>query len=97
MRQIQPKKTLVEQTYETLVDAICSGELPPGERLAQEEIATRLNVSRQPVNNALACCVFSATSASSEDGDVAIDPQFANDMVVFIEQIDVGLCVYRDT
>jgi DNA-binding GntR family transcriptional regulator len=54
MRQIQPKKTLVEQTYETLVDAICSGELPPGERLAQEEIATRLNVSRQPVNNALA-------------------------------------------
>ena len=54
MRPIKTPKTLVEMTYETLVDAICSGELHPGERLTQEEIAARLNVSRQPVNNALA-------------------------------------------
>jgi DNA-binding GntR family transcriptional regulator len=54
MREIKTQKTLVEQTYDILVDAICSGELPPGERLTQEDVAARLNVSRQPVNNAFA-------------------------------------------
>ncbi len=53
MDSIEPKKTLVEQVYDILLDAICSGELPQGERLNQDEIATRLNVSRQPVNSAI--------------------------------------------
>ncbi|NBQ24330.1 MAG: GntR family transcriptional regulator [Verrucomicrobia bacterium] len=53
MDTIEPKKTLVEQVYEILLDAICSGELPAGERLNQDEIAARLNVSRQPVNSAI--------------------------------------------
>lgn len=53
MQTIKPKKTLTEETYEVLLDAICSGELPPGERITQDEIAARLNVSRQPVNSAL--------------------------------------------
>lgn len=53
MDMIEPKKTLVEQVYEILLDAICSGELPAGERLNQDEIAARLNVSRQPVNSAI--------------------------------------------
>jgi DNA-binding GntR family transcriptional regulator len=53
MHSIKPKKTLVEQTYEILLEAICSGELPPGERLTQDDIAARLNVSRQPVNSAI--------------------------------------------
>ena len=53
MDTIGPKKTLVERTYEILVDAICSGELEPGERLTQDEIAARLDVSRQPVNSAI--------------------------------------------
>lgn len=53
MDAIKQRKTLVERTYETLLDAICTGELPPGERLNQDEIAARLNVSRQPVNSAI--------------------------------------------
>lgn len=52
MDTIKPKRSLTEETYEILVDAICNGELTPGERLTQEEIAARLNVSRQPVNSA---------------------------------------------
>lgn len=47
-------KTLVEQTYDAILDAICDGTLVPGERLTQDDIAKRLNVSRQPVTNALA-------------------------------------------
>ncbi|PTX55479.1 GntR family transcriptional regulator [Litoreibacter ponti] len=53
MESIKPQKSLVEQVYDILLDAICSGEIPPGERLNQDEIATRLNVSRQPVNSAI--------------------------------------------
>lgn len=53
MDTIKPKRSLTEETYDILVDAICNGELPPGERLTQDEIATRLNVSRQPVNSAI--------------------------------------------
>jgi DNA-binding GntR family transcriptional regulator len=46
-------KTLVEQAYEVILDAICAGTLKPGERLTQDSVARRLNVSRQPVHNAL--------------------------------------------
>jgi DNA-binding GntR family transcriptional regulator len=53
MDGIKPKKTLAEETYEVLRDAICNGEFAPGERLMQDEIAARLNVSRQPVNSAI--------------------------------------------
>lgn len=53
METIKPKKTLTEETYDILVEAICNGELKPGERLTQDEIASRLNVSRQPVNSAI--------------------------------------------
>ena len=53
MEAVKPKKTLVEETYDILVDAICTGEFRPGERLNQDEIAAKLNVSRQPVNSAI--------------------------------------------
>lgn len=53
MKQIETPKSLVEQTYDILEDAICIGRLQPGERLTQDAIAARLNVSRQPVNAAL--------------------------------------------
>jgi len=53
METIKPKKTLTEETYDILVDAICNGELTPGERLNQDDIAAKLNVSRQPVNSAI--------------------------------------------
>lgn len=54
MEAIAPAKSLVEKTYEALLDAICAGEFRPGERLGQDEVAERLNVSRQPVNSAIA-------------------------------------------
>lgn len=44
---------LTEQVYQRLLDAICDGELAPGARLTQEELAAALAVSRQPVLQAL--------------------------------------------
>lgn len=53
MQAIKPKRSLVEETHDILVDAICSGQISSGERLNQDDIAARLNVSRQPVNSAI--------------------------------------------
>ena len=53
MKTIQPRKSLTEETYTRLLDAICYGELAPGHRINQDEIAEYLNVSRQPVNSAI--------------------------------------------
>jgi DNA-binding GntR family transcriptional regulator len=44
---------LTEQVYQRLLNAICDGDLVPGTRLTQEELATALGVSRQPVLQAL--------------------------------------------
>jgi DNA-binding GntR family transcriptional regulator len=44
---------LIEQVHARMVDAIAEGELAPGDRLNQEDVAKRLNVSRQPVSHAL--------------------------------------------
>jgi len=49
----QPRK-LMDQAYEVILDALCDGTFKAGERVTQEDIAARLNVSRQPVTHALA-------------------------------------------
>ena len=49
---IAPKK-LVDQAYAAILDAICNGTLKPDERLTQDGVAQRLNVSRQPIHSAL--------------------------------------------
>lgn len=51
---IAPSESLVSQTYRAILDAICDGTLAPDERLNQERLADALNVSRQPVGQALA-------------------------------------------
>jgi DNA-binding GntR family transcriptional regulator len=53
MQSLQPAPTIVDQVYRTILDAICDGRLPPGERLTQESVAEKLAVSRQPVGQAL--------------------------------------------
>lgn len=44
---------LTDQVYQRLLNAICEGDLAPGARLTQEELAATLEVSRQPVLQAL--------------------------------------------
>ena len=48
-----PRTSLAEQAYAALLDAIVGGELPPGERLRDTELAEQLGVSRTPVREAL--------------------------------------------
>jgi DNA-binding GntR family transcriptional regulator len=53
LESLEPPRHLVDQVYEVILDALCNGTFKPGERLTQEDIAARLNVSRQPVTHAL--------------------------------------------
>ncbi|GAB5470138.1 MAG: GntR family transcriptional regulator [Rhodospirillales bacterium] len=45
---------LIEEAYRALLDEIAEGRLLPGQRVRQEELASQLQVSRQPVSHALA-------------------------------------------
>ncbi len=54
MESLRRPKTLVDQVYERILDAISDGDLAPGDPVTQDELASRLQVSRQPVLTALA-------------------------------------------
>jgi DNA-binding GntR family transcriptional regulator len=54
MQMLGQSKSLVDQAYEVILDALCDGTFKPGERLTQEDVASQLNVSRQPITHALA-------------------------------------------
>lgn len=51
--RIEPRPVLIDEVYGRLKAAILAGELAAGAPLAQEQLAERLGVSRQPVSHAL--------------------------------------------
>ena len=53
MRPILPEPDLSERIHDSVLEAICSGELKAGERVTQEELAQKFGVSRQPVLQAM--------------------------------------------
>src|SRR5262247_2768006 len=53
LERIDGRPELSQQVYQQLLAAICEGRLAPGARVTQEELAASLNVSRQPVHQAL--------------------------------------------
>ncbi len=54
MRKLPPRQTASEQVYQAILDAVCDGRFAPGTHLVQEELAAKLGVSRQPVQQAMA-------------------------------------------
>lgn len=53
MEKLIPQIDLVESVKNALFDAILTGEFLPGEKLAQDELAEKMGVSRQPIIQAL--------------------------------------------
>lgn len=45
---------LAERVYQSILNGILDGSLVPGEHLVQEQLASQLNVSRQPIQQAMA-------------------------------------------
>lgn len=48
-----PRKSVSESVYDTLLEAIVTGRIPPGTPLNSVNLATQLDVSRTPVKEAL--------------------------------------------
>jgi len=53
LMQTLPRSSLADQAYAVLLDAIVRGELAPGARLRDQDIAGTLGTSRTPVREAL--------------------------------------------
>jgi len=53
MDSLPRQASVLDAVYAAIRDAVCDGELAPGARVTQDEIAERLGVSRQPVVQAL--------------------------------------------
>ena len=53
MKSLAAQPKLVEQVRDAVLGEITSGQMAPGERVIQEQIAQTLGVSRQPVQQAL--------------------------------------------
>lgn len=53
MKAIETTPKLVEQVYKVLLGEISGGNLQPGARIIQEQLAKELGVSRQPIQQAL--------------------------------------------
>lgn len=103
MESLESPKSLVDQAYEVILDALCDGTFKPGERLTQEDIAARLNVSRQPVTHALA--VLKAQGFLAQSGRrgltvTSVEPEFFEAIYQFrsaIEPLAVRLATPRLT
>jgi DNA-binding GntR family transcriptional regulator len=52
MKPIERHQTLREQILETIREAILSGNLKPGEKVAEPELAERFGISRTPIREA---------------------------------------------
>lgn len=50
---MEPAPSLADRTFDVIVDAISKGELEPGARLREAEIARNLGISRGPLREAL--------------------------------------------
>jgi DNA-binding GntR family transcriptional regulator len=96
-------RNLVDQAYDVILDALSDGTFKPGERLTQENIAARLNVSRQPVTHALAVLKsqgFLVRSGRRGLTVTAVEPEFLKSIYQFrsaIEPLAVTLATPRLT
>lgn len=99
MDPIPSPKSFFDRAYVEILDAISDGTLKPGERLTQESVAQRLNVSRQPIHNAL--LVLKAQGFVREAGRrglavAPVDPQLFEAIYDFrsaIEPLAVRLAI----
>jgi DNA-binding GntR family transcriptional regulator len=72
MAAIERGLPLQEQTYQALRVAILSGELAPGERLIETQLAQRLQVSRTPIREAIRQLQHSNLATIDDSGTLRV-------------------------
>ena len=74
------RKSLGEDVAERLREAILHGELSPGQRLREEELSVRLEVSRGPVRDAFILLEREGLVRSSRNRGVSVVERTRNDL-----------------
>jgi DNA-binding GntR family transcriptional regulator len=74
------RKSLGEDVAERLRDAILHGELSPGQRLREEELSARIQVSRGPVRDAFILLEHEGLVQSSRNRGVSVVEPTRNDL-----------------
>ncbi len=86
---------LADRVYRAILDAICEGELAPGQRITQDELAARLDVSRQPVLQALRLLKTQGFVRDSQRRGVVVsslDPTFISHLYEVRSALDGMAC-----
>ncbi len=96
---LQRNKSLQEQTYQALKTAILSGELAPGQRLVETQLAKKLQVSRTPIREAIGLLQHENLATIDSNGVVRVATISIEDAVqlydcrIALEQLSViGAC-----
>jgi DNA-binding GntR family transcriptional regulator len=76
-RFLKRSPSLQEQSYQALRTAILSGELVPGQRLVETQLAQKLQVSRTPIREAL---------RQLQQGDLVVDDQGVMKVATFTSE-----------
>lgn len=84
------QKSIREQVYETLKEAIVNGEIKSGEKIIELEYAKRFGVSRTPVREALRMLELEGLVTSAEKGGVSVN-YILEDDIREIYQIRIAL------
>ncbi len=99
MAAIERSLSLQEQTYQALRSAILSGELAPGERLIETQLAQRLQVSRTPIREAIRQLQHSSLAMTDSSGTLRVATFSETDAIqlydcrIALEQLSViGSC-----
>jgi len=95
MRHLSFQRSLTDRTYDAILDAICGGELEAGARVNQDELAAKLNVSRQPVVQALALLKIQGFVRDSGRRGVLVaplDPDFIAHLYELRSALDGAAC-----
>jgi DNA-binding GntR family transcriptional regulator len=71
-RPLRRQKSLQEQAYQALRNAILSGECVPGQRLVETHLAEQLEVSRTPIREALRLLQHEGLAIADENGAVRV-------------------------
>jgi DNA-binding GntR family transcriptional regulator len=96
---IQRSKSLHEQTYQALRTSILSGQLAPGDRLVETQIAQQLQVSRTPIREAMRQLQREGLITADSNGGLrvtaisVVDAAQLYDCRIALEQLSVvGAC-----
>ncbi len=101
LEAVNRRESLSDRAYQILRNAILSGELSPGESLAEEALAGRLQISRTPIRTALHRLVLEGLAETGCGKGIAVravgnqDVRQVDEVRAVLEPLSAFLCAQR--